>query len=100
VFFGIQIEPSIVIDMTDRQDTAKEQTMRKFINEAPWDRIVRVVLGIAMLYIGFGGVVEGAVGIGLGVVGLVLLVTGLVGFCPLYAMFGVKTSDDHSVTTS
>ena len=73
--------------------------MNKFINEAPWDRIVRVVLGVAMLYIGFGGVVEGVLGIGIGVVGLILLVTGLLGFCPLYAMFGIKTSD-RSVTTS
>lgn len=74
--------------------------MKKFINEAPWDRIVRVIVGIAMLYIGFGGVVEGALGIGVGVVGLILFVTGLVGWCPLYAMFRVKTSNDHSVTTS
>ncbi len=74
--------------------------MNKFINEAPWDRIVRVVLGIAMLYVGFGGVVEGALGIGVGVVGLILVVTGLIGFCPLYAIFRFRTSEDHSVTTS
>lgn len=74
--------------------------MKKFINEAPWDRILRVVIGIAMLYIGFGGVVEGALGIGVGVVGLILVVTGLVGFCPIYAMFRIRTRDDHSVTSS
>lgn len=74
--------------------------MSKFINEAPWDRILRVVVGIAMLYIGFGGVVEGALGIGVGVVGLILVVTGLVGFCPIYAMFRIRTRDDHSVTSS
>jgi hypothetical protein len=74
--------------------------MSKFINEAPWDRILRVVIGIAMLYIGFGGVVEGALGIGVGVVGLILVVTGLVGFCPIYAMFRIRTRDDHSVTSS
>ena len=74
--------------------------MNKFINEAPWDRIVRVVLGIAMLYVGFGGVVEGVLGIGVGVVGLILVVTGLLGFCPLYAMFRIRTNNDHTVTTS
>lgn len=74
--------------------------MSKFINEAPWDRILRVVIGIAMLYIGFGGVIEGALGIGVGVVGLILVVTGLVGFCPIYAMFRIRTRDDHSVTSS
>jgi hypothetical protein len=74
--------------------------MKKFINEAPWDRIVRVIVGIAMLYIGFAGVVDGALGIGIGIVGLILFVTGLVGWCPLYAMFHIKTSTDDSVTTS
>jgi hypothetical protein len=74
--------------------------MKKFINEAPWDRIVRVILGIAMLYIGFAGVVDGALGIGVGIVGLILFATGLIGWCPLYAMFHVKTSADDSVTTS
>jgi hypothetical protein len=74
--------------------------MSKFINEAPWDRILRVVIGIAMLYIGFGGVVEGALGIGVGIVGLILVVTGLVGFCPIYAMFRIRTRDDHGVTSS
>jgi hypothetical protein len=59
-----------------------------------------VIVGIAMLYIGFAGVVDGALGIGIGIVGLILFVTGLVGWCPLYAMFRVKTSTDESVTTS
>lgn len=60
-------------------------------NEAPWDRVVRVVLGVALLVVGFG-VVGGAGGTVLGVVGLIPLVTGLVGYCPLYGLFRTGTN--------
>ena len=63
-----------------------------FVNEASWDRIARVVLGIVLLALGFGGVVTGAVGNVLKVVGFIPLVTGLVGWCPLYAMFRFRTN--------
>ena len=61
------------------------------VNEANWDRIARVVLGILLLYVGFGGVASGALGIVLGVLGAISLLTGLVGFCPLYALFKFST---------
>lgn len=62
-----------------------------FINEASWDRIVRVVLGIVLLYLGFAGVVTGGWGVFLKVIGFVPLLTGLVGWCPLYALFKLST---------
>lgn len=52
-----------------------------------WDRIVRVVLGIVLLYVGFGGVVAGT----LGIVGALALITGLVGFCPMYYLIKFST---------
>jgi hypothetical protein len=61
------------------------------VNEASWDRIVRVVLGVVLLVLGLTGVVSGVAGIVLDVLGAVLLVTGIVGFCPLYAISGIKT---------
>lgn len=64
----------------------------KFVNEAGWDRIVRVVLGIALLYLGWAGVVTGGWGTFLKVIGFVPLLTGLVGYCPLYALLKVRTS--------
>jgi fatty acid desaturase len=64
----------------------------KFVNEAGWDRIVRVVLGIALLYLGWAGVVTGGWGVFLKVIGFVPLLTGLVGFCPLYAIFRIRTN--------
>lgn len=60
------------------------------LNEASWDRIVRVVLGIVLLYVGLG-VVTGGWSILSMVVGAVLLLTGLLGFCPLYALFKIST---------
>lgn len=60
------------------------------MNEAGWDRVARVVLGVAMLVIGFA-VMEGTAGTIVGVIGLVPLVTGLVGWCPLYTLAGIRT---------
>ncbi|MDP3277151.1 MAG: DUF2892 domain-containing protein [Deltaproteobacteria bacterium] len=55
-------------------------------NEASWDRIVRVVLGLALLSLTVVGPHTWW-----GLVGLVPLLTGLVGFCPLYRVFGMST---------
>jgi hypothetical protein len=63
----------------------------KYLNEAGWDRIVRIVLGVAVLYVGWAGVVTGGWGTFLKVIGFVPLLTGLVGFCPIYAIFKVRT---------
>ncbi|GAB4387029.1 MAG: hypothetical protein Kow0022_17900 [Phycisphaerales bacterium] len=62
-------------------------------NEGSADRAVRVFAGIAFLVVAFGtGVLEGTgVGLVLGVVGLISLITGAVGFCPAYAILGVRT---------
>ncbi len=64
-------------------------------NEASWDRIVRVVLGIALI---IGGLVAvtGAVGYILAAVGLVLIVTALVGWCPIYAALRIGTKSDST----
>jgi hypothetical protein len=61
------------------------------MNEASWDRIARVLIGIVLLFLGLTGAVAGAVGIVLDVLGVVLLLTGLVGFCPLYAVVRFST---------
>jgi hypothetical protein len=61
------------------------------VNEASWDRIVRVVLGILLLYLGWGGVVTGGLGAVLKILGFLPLLTGLVGWCPLYALFKFGT---------
>jgi hypothetical protein len=61
-------------------------------NESGVDRIIRVVLGIALLALSFGGVVSGGWGIVLLIVGAIALLTGVVGFCPLYAVLKFRTN--------
>lgn len=55
-------------------------------NEHPVDRVIRVVLGIALLSLVWIGPQTPW-----GWVGLVPLATGLVGRCPLYRLFGIST---------
>ena len=61
------------------------------MNEAAWDRAVRVVVGIVLMIVGFG-VMEGTGGTILGIVALVPLLTGLSGWCPLYSLLGFRTN--------
>ena len=62
------------------------------INEAGWDRVARVVIGVAMLVVGFG-LMSGTAGLVVGIVGFVPLLTGLVGWCPLYSLARFRTND-------
>lgn len=63
--------------------------MKKNIGSA--DRIVRVLIAaiIAVLY--FTNTITGTLGLALLILGGVFLATSLIGFCPLYAIFGLST---------
>ena len=61
------------------------------VNESNADRIVRAVLGIVLLFLGFGGMLAGTWTIVAEVVGAVMLLTAAIGFCPLYAVFKFST---------
>lgn len=50
------------------------------------DRTLRILIGLALV----AAAATGTEGIW-GYVGLVPLITGLLGWCPLYALFGLKT---------
>ena len=55
-------------------------------NEHVVERVVRVVVGLAVLSLVFVGPRTP-----LGYIGIIPLVTGLVGRCPLYTLFGFST---------
>lgn len=55
-------------------------------NEGTIDRVLRVVVGLAVLSLVFVGPETAW-----GWAGLVPLVTGLAGFCPLYSILGINT---------
>lgn len=61
------------------------------LNEAGWDRALRVLIGVTLLWLGWGGVVTGTWGVVLQVFGFVSLLTGIFGWCPLYALLGFST---------
>lgn len=56
------------------------------INEGWIDRVLRVVLGFALLFLVFFGPKTPW-----GWIGVLPIVTGAVGYCPLYALFRVST---------
>ena len=61
-------------------------------NESGLDRIIRVVVGAALLVLYLTQVVAGGLGIVSVVIGAILLITGIVGFCPLYALLKIQTN--------
>jgi len=55
-------------------------------NEHTIERVIRVVIGIALLSLVFIGPKTLW-----GLIGLIPLATGLMGFCPAYTLFGIST---------
>jgi len=55
-------------------------------NEGYVDRVLRVIVGVALIGLAASGIV------GLwGYVGVIPLLTGAIGICPLYSLLGVNT---------
>jgi hypothetical protein len=65
------------------------------LNEANWDRALRVVSGLGVISIAFIGPKTPW-----GYVGLVPLATGLIGWCPLYSVLGFKTCKHKKLETT
>jgi hypothetical protein len=63
--------------------------MKKNMGSA--DRIVRILIALLAAYLYYAGIVTGTWGIVLIVVSVIFLLTSAVGFCPLYAVFGIRT---------
>ncbi|MFT6867707.1 MAG: hypothetical protein ACJA08_002551 [Cyclobacteriaceae bacterium] len=55
------------------------------------DRVIRVILAAIIGILYYQGIVSGTVGIVLIVLATVFALTSFVSFCPLYAIFGMKT---------
>lgn len=58
------------------------------------DRIIRILLGIALLSLVFVGPQTAW-----GWIGIVPLLTAIVGWCPPYALLGINTSDKENEAT-
>ena len=60
-------------------------------NMGSTDRIVRILLAVAIGVLYFTNILSGTLGFVLLVLGAVFLLTSFVRFCPLYAPFGLST---------
>jgi len=55
------------------------------------DRVIRILIAVAVTILYFSGIISGTLGIVLLVLSGVFLLTGIVALCPLYLPFGIKT---------
>lgn len=55
------------------------------------DRGIRLSLAAVLVLLYFSGVISGTIGILALVVAAIFTLTTIVGYCPLYALIGVKT---------
>jgi hypothetical protein len=60
-------------------------------NESKSDRVIRIVIGVVLGLLVAFKVVTGGLAIALGIVAAIAIITGLVGFCAIYALFGLST---------
>ncbi len=60
-------------------------------NEGSTDRIIRLILGVVLIIIGWALLGNNALGIILDIIGVILIVTGITGFCVLYKVLGMNT---------
>jgi hypothetical protein len=58
-------------------------------NIARWDRIVRILVGIAMILAALSGAVDGILRVGLLLFAWVPLATGALGWDPIYALLRI-----------
>ena len=55
------------------------------------DRLLRVLVAIAIFILYYFGTISGTLAIILLVVAGIFILTSFISFCPLYALFGIKT---------
>jgi hypothetical protein len=60
--------------------------LEEWRNEAGWDRIARVIVGVVLVSLMFVGPQTAW-----GLLGFIPLVTGAFGFCPAYRLVGIST---------
>ena len=62
------------------------------INEGTADRVIRVILGFILIYIGAIQMgLSGVLAYIVVLVGIILLITGIIGHCGLYTVIGINT---------
>ena len=62
-------------------------------NVGATDRIIRIILGSVLLYLGLAVYGSSTFGIVITITAVVALLSGLVGSCLLYSLLGINTSN-------
>jgi len=60
-------------------------------NMSTADRILRIIVSVAIAVFFFIGLVTGVAAIVLGVLAVILFLTAVIGFCPIYSVFSTGT---------
>ena len=68
--------------------------MKKNMGSA--DKVIRLIIAVALVALYYFGVIAGTLGIVALVLAGVFVLTSLVSFCPLYAIFGIRTCPVNS----
>ena len=64
--------------------------MKKNMGSA--DRIIRIIIAIAIAVLFFTNIISGTLGIVLLIFAGVFVLTSFIGFCPLYTPFNIRTN--------
>ena len=56
------------------------------------DRIVRIVVGIVLLYVAYAGIISGIPRYIVGLLGLIMLAAAALSYCPLYPVLKINTA--------
>lgn len=61
------------------------------LNMGALDRVLRILIAAIIGYLYATGAISGPLGLALVILSCVFVITGLIGYCPLYAPFGMST---------
>lgn len=65
-------------------------------NMSSFDRVIRILIAAACIFLYTFNIVPATVGIVLLVVAIIFLLTSIVGFCPLYKLLGISSRKQYS----
>ncbi len=63
------------------------------MNMGSWDRMIRLILAVAVAILLLTKVLHGTLAVVLGILALVFFLTAVFGFCPLYCPFRLTTRE-------
>jgi len=77
--------------LSEGNDYPGTRGIMSYVNMSNLDRAVRITVGLLMLGAAWMGIATGIWKAGFEIFGWVPLVTGAVGWCPVYALLGIRT---------